>query len=153
MNARWMTRLRAVVAMAWVAGAQAADVTYTFNVPVDLKALPEDVRAFVDCRVAPTADYVEQNKNTLRITQRVPLVEGNHAGVVAVPLVLPGETAMTIRSWQCLLALSRENHEGWSVAREANNIHCDTSPWYCAKSGTVLVNRVQGSFEQAGTTQ
>lgn len=146
-------RLLAVLAAGWMAGAQAGDVTYTFNVPVDLKALPEDVQAFVDCRVAPTPDYVEQNKNALRITQRVPLVEGNHAGVVAVPLILSGETAMTIRSWQCFLGLGRENTQSWSVARDANDAHCDASPWYCAKSGTVLVNRVQGSFEQPGATQ
>jgi hypothetical protein len=152
MRRGWIGRLLAVLAAAWMAGAQAGDVTYTFNVPVDLKALPEDVQAFVDCRVAPTPDYVEQN-NELRVTQRVPLVDGNHAGVVAVSLVLSGEVAMTIRSWQCLLGLGRENTQSWSVAREANNVHCPDSPWYCAKSGTVLVNRVQGSFEQPGATQ
>lgn len=146
-------RLLAVLAAGWMAGAQAGDVTYTFNVPVDLKALPEDIQAFVDCRVAPTPDYVEQNKNELRITQRVPLVEGNHAGVVAVPLVLPGETAMTIRSWKCLLGLRRENGQGWQPAREASSAYCDNSPWYCAKSGTVLVNRVLGSFDQPGASQ
>ena len=147
-------RLLAVLATTgWMAAAAAADVTYTFNVPVDLKALPEDVLAFVDCRVSQAPEYFEQNMNTRRVTQRVTLVEGNHAGVLTVPLVLPGETAMTIRSWQCLLGLRRENTQNWSVAREANDTHCDASPWYCAKSGTVLVDRVQGSFEQPGATK
>lgn len=145
-------RLLAVLAAAWMAEAQAGDVTYTFNVPVDLKALPEDVQAFVDCRVAPTPDYVEQN-NELRVTQRVPLVDGNHAGVVAVSLVLSGEVAMTIGSWKCLLGLRRENTQSWSVAREANNVHCADSPWYCAKPGTPFVYSVTGNFNEQGAAR
>lgn len=146
-------RLLAVLAAGWMTGALAGDVTYTFNVPVDLKALPEDIQSFVDCRVAPTPDYVEQNKNALRVTQRVPLVDGNHAGVVVVSLVLPGETAMTIGSWKCLLGLRRENTQSWSVARDANDAHCDASPWYCAKSGTPFVYSVTGNFNEQGAAR
>ncbi|MDP2433675.1 MAG: hypothetical protein Q8O33_16855 [Pseudomonadota bacterium] len=143
MKHRRIGRLLAVVAMGWVAGAQAADVIYTFNVPVDLRSLAEEARPDILCEVFNSPTFTAANRlhfyvNTLPIGTGG---ESPYSSVVSVPVTLTNAQAMDAHAWRCRLRL---NH---AATRTADSPSCATLPQYCAKTGTTLVNEVSGSLD------
>lgn len=145
-------RLAVVVSMAWVAGTQAADVTYTLRVPVDLKAIPEQiVNARVYCRLSSLALY-EQRELVAEKGVAIPLLAGAYSGVIEVPFTLPSESAIKVRSYSCTISLNDGSNGNGPWAENASSCVDNTGDrlWYCNRPGSPFVRYVTGNGFSGG---
>lgn len=101
MKALWKARLLAVATTGWMATAQAADITYTFNVPLALHQLPTAMfdKVAVVCGLEAGAERLASSAPV-----EVALDAGGHAvTTVAVPVTLAESAATRARLWRCQL--------------------------------------------------
>lgn len=87
------------LAMGWMAAAAAAaDVTYTFNVPVEAQQLPT---ALIDKLAVVCGVYVNAEELASGTVDVLLDAGGNVQATVAVPVTLAESAAMRARRWRC----------------------------------------------------
>ena len=127
--------LIALLVVAAMGSAQAADQTVVFQVPVNLQNLHPDVKkASVHCKIMDsTSTNLKENYVELSIPAR------SYVGTVSVPVTLTQFQADKAEEWWCFLALI---HEGLALYPEQGSGPAVAQ----AKPGTPFVKQIHGKI-------
>lgn len=104
-------RLLAVLAAGWMTGAQAGDVTYAFNVPVQLQQMPTALfdKLAVVCNVEAPPETLASGMVEVAVD-----AGGNVQTTLAVPVTLAESAAMRARLWRCQVQ-ANVGGRGWRI--------------------------------------
>lgn len=154
--------LVAALALTALGSAMAGEVTFTFNVPVEVSRMPQTVKdVMVWC-------YLGDAYGTPHGRGGAPLsAAGSYSGTIAVTARVPAESlwGMNDDSWRCKLALhvvdpdyvkadgTHQNVNAVGDAQAANDANCASNGTTCAAEGTPATLRISGHLYGQGGGQ